>query len=214
MKKIAFFSIFVLPFFLISTLSAAMTGGQFIVVEDGFSFVESITSTGGTFELHDYGNYDSGSESGGDFEIFGGFLFPGLASLSLTVSAGSLDLGTLSTSATSSDSLTLTVTTDSSTGYTVSITEDGNLRSGANDIDDVSDTLVSVGAEEYGIHTTIGTSGLLDDDTAIDGTVNVMANSGAVTGQTTDVTFTAGITGSTVAGSYSNTVTFTATVNP
>lgn len=129
------------------------------------------------------------------------------------MSTSSLNLGTLSTSATSSDSLTLTVTTDSSSGYTVSIAEDGNLRSGANDINDVSDTLVSVGAEEYGIHTT-GSAGLLSNDTAINGTVNVMTDSGVVSGQTTDVTFTAGISGSTAAGSYSHIVTFTATVNP
>ncbi len=42
------------------------------------------------------------------------------------------------------------ITEDSDNGYTVQVAEDGNLRSGSDDVNDVSDGSVTAGSEEYG----------------------------------------------------------------
>jgi hypothetical protein len=195
-------------------LFAAMTSDSYILLEDGFSAVEGITSTAGDFSLFDFSDTTPGELTGDSFVLDGGFYFPDTAtSLTLTVDQTTLSLGTLSQSSVASDTLGLTVTTNSDSGYTVSITEDGNLRSGSNDVDDVSDGSVTAGSEEYGIRTG-GSSGLLATDTAISGSVNVMSKSSAATDDAVSVIFSASVGASSLAGSYSHIVTFTATVNP
>lgn len=213
MKKVILITTLLIFFLWTSPLNATMSGGNYVIVEDGFSIFESISSTGGIYELWDFGDFTPATSTGGNFELHGGFYFPDGTGLSLIVNPTTINLGTLSQSSVSSDSLDLTVTTDASTGYTVSISEDGNLRSGANDINDVVDGTITAGTEEYGISTT-GNASQLTNDTAINGTVNVAVYNKSVTNQTTTVLFEASIDNASQAGGYSHIVTFSATVNP
>lgn len=136
------------------------------------------------------------------------------AALSATLSTNSVSLGSLSATGVSSVSQTITVTTNSPTGYTVSIVEDGNLRSGSDDINDVSDGAVTASREEYGF----GTSGIAgqynSSDSAITGEGKTIATTStmAISEQTT-ITYKASINDTTAIGNYSHSVTFTTTVN-
>lgn len=134
--------------------------------------------------------------------------------LSATLSTNSVSLGSLGTDAVSTASQTLTVTTNSPTGYTATIAEDGNLRSGANDINDVSDSNVTAGAEEYGIRTS-GTAGQMNNsDTAITIASQTVASTSTIaTSEQTSIAYKAAVSASTESGTYSHTVTFTTTVN-
>ncbi|MBI4992552.1 MAG: hypothetical protein HZC26_00200 [Candidatus Magasanikbacteria bacterium] len=134
--------------------------------------------------------------------------------LSATLSTNSVALSSLSTSAVNSASQILTVTTNSPTGYTTTIIEDGNLRSGSDDINDVSDGAVTLGSEEYGISTSGAAGQFNSTDTSITGVAKTIATTStiAISEQTT-ITYKAAISGTTVAGSYGHTVTFTTTAN-
>jgi len=210
-------SSFAIIFFLFSAsaLHAVMTSTNYIILEDNFTTAEQGISTSTSFTLFDsLGDFPPGTLSGFSYTLYGGFYFPEEDSiLSLDVSTTTIDLGTLSESSVSTASTDAAVIATMDTGYTLSLTEDGDLRSGANNIDDVSDGTVSAGAEEYGIQTS-GVDGLLAADTAVDGTVNIATNSDAVVSLVTQVDFSASIDGSTAAGSYAHQVTFTLTANP
>jgi len=134
--------------------------------------------------------------------------------LSATLSTNSVSLSSLSTSAVNSASQTLTVTTNSPTGYAATIIEDGNLRSSSDDINDVSDGSITTGSEEYGIGTSGAAGQFNSADTAITATAKTIATTStiAISEQTT-ITYKAAISGSTAAGSYSHSVTFTTTAN-
>lgn len=134
--------------------------------------------------------------------------------LSATLSANSVSLGSLGTDVVSTASQILTVTTNSPTGYTATIAEDGNLRSSANDINDVSDGNVTAGAEEYGIRTS-GVAGQMNSaDTAITIASQTVASTSTIaTSEQTSIAYKAAVSASTESGTYSHTVTFTTTVN-
>ncbi len=133
--------------------------------------------------------------------------------ITLTLSANSVNLGTLAVDTVSSASITVTVTTNASSGYSVRISEDGNLRNGSDDIDDVTDGSVTAGSEEYGIRTS-GTAGQYNSsDTAISGTVTIVSSSSAASAEETTVSFRASMQSTTVNASYSHTVAFTTVAN-
>jgi len=214
MKSLIFGLLLVSILFWAQPLNSAMTGGNYSIPIDSFTMTGDDLMTGGDYEMYDsVGNPDSAKLTGGDFVLWGGFLQTVSGTLSLNLSESSLDLGSLSLNSVSSDSVIATVTTTADTGYTLSISEDGNLRSGANDINDVADGAVTAGSEEYGINTS-GADGILALDTAIDGVLDLATNSDEVNGNQTTINFKAAIGQSSKAGSYSHTVTFTVVVNP
>ncbi|MBI5221886.1 MAG: hypothetical protein HY980_00075 [Candidatus Magasanikbacteria bacterium] len=134
--------------------------------------------------------------------------------LSATLSTNAVSLGSLTTADTNKASQTLTVTTNSPTGYSVTITEDGNLRSGSDDINDVSDGEVTASSEEYGFRTS-GVAGQYNNvDTAISGAAKTIATTStiAISEQTT-ITYKASIAHGAAIGTYSHIVTITTTVN-
>ncbi len=195
-------------------LNAAMTGGDFEIYADSFSVITANEVTSTSFGLSgSSGGLVMASSTGGTFELRGGFEAEEIGILTASVSASSVTLQALATGAVSTSSLVLTVSTDSETGYTAAVSEDGNLRSGSNDIDDVTDGTVTAGSEEYGIRTT-GNDGLLASDAAISGSVSVAAASGSVTNSSTTIQFRASMSSGTSSGSYSHSVVFTVTVNP
>lgn len=195
-------------------LSAAMSGGAYTIYADTFSFVDTATTSGDIFSITGTGGeFAVSTTSGNTFELRGGFQAAERGILSFSVTPSAFSIGPLTDAAVSATSITLLISTDSETGYTTAMTEDGNLRSGSNEINDVSDGSVTAGSEEYGIITS-GTDALISSDTAIGGTLTVASASGTVTDRQTTVTFRASVDNNTPAGTYTHVVTFTATVNP
>lgn len=216
--KIFFTTIFVVlvSFFgFVNSAETEMTGGDFQIYADTFSFISAETMSGGDFTLSGTGGELSPtSTSGGTYVLNGGFQAAETGILSFSLSANSINFGTMDPVAVSSDNMQVTVSSDSENGYTVTITEDGDLRTSSGDnIDDVADGEVTAGKEEYGIYTT-GADGLLSTDTAISGSVNVASATGQVTSRSTTVYFKVAVGASTVAGDYSHIITFTTTVTP
>ncbi len=134
--------------------------------------------------------------------------------LSSSLSGSSISFGELSTDSVSSQSLVITVTTDSSSGYTVKMSENTNFIAGSETIDDVSDGAVTAGVEEYGIRTS-GVDGQFNSvDTSITSNLKTVALKTTVASAVqTTVSFKAAISQSTVAGSYTHTVTFSTVAN-
>lgn len=147
------------------------------------------------------------SREAGNYALRGGFQAMELSALSLTLSTTSIALGTLALDSVASSSLTATVTSDG--GYSVSITEDGNLRDGANDIDDIGAGNVTAGTEGYGIRTSGAQGQVNGSDTAVTGgSLTVASSNSSASAVATTVDFRAAVDTDSLAGSYSHTVTF------
>ena len=145
------------------------------------------------------------------------------ATITSALSSTACALGTLTDSSIQTCNYTNTVSTNASSGYSSTIIEDGNLRDGANDIDDeTGDTDVDQGSEEYGVSSndTTGAQAIVDTDgsgcdgtdpeaaSAITGTAQEYADDTVpVSAQVTTLCHAASITATTPAGSYSHLVT-------
>lgn len=219
MKKLFFLLIFVLILnFPVRVQSIDMTSENYKV------FVDTV-SVGGTEPVSEnYRVFSTEGEAGGisptqststNYTVAAGFqAMANTIYVSATLSQSAIALGNLSVAAVASGSETITVSTNSPTGYAATIVEDGNLRSGADDINDVADGSVSIGSEEYGVITS-GVAGQMNGaDTAITGVAqSVAASSTPVLSEQTTLTYKAAIGNSTAYGYYTHQVTFTTTVN-
>jgi len=127
--------------------------------------------------------------------------------LSFSLSANVMNLGVINTLIVGSDNHTITVTTNAVNGYTCSAAEDGNIRSGANDINDVGDNTVDAGTEEYGI--SCAGADCIDavNDQAIP--LDVVSNVGRVTASVATITYKAAADALTVGTTFSHIVTYT-----
>lgn len=192
---------------------------------ENFKLFADVVSVGGSEPVSEnYRVFNTEGEASGvdptkttstNFQVHAGFqAMANTIYVSTAPSASSLSLGELSVSSVSSNSETVTINTNSPTGYTTTIQEDGNLRSGADDINDVADGTVTAGTEEYGVRTS-GIAGQMNSaDTAITGIAqSVAASSTPVNNEVTTLAYKAGISASTAYGNYSHQVTFTTTVN-
>ncbi len=125
--------------------------------------------------------------------------------------------GSLSVLAVSTTTFGWEVTSISQNGHTVFVYDDGNLRSGASDIDDVTDGTVTVGAEEYGARSsdaTLSTSTFDTQDTAITTSSQAVGTeSSRAYNARQFLTLKASITPSTVSGTYTNSTVVIATGN-
>ncbi len=196
----------------VGSTSTEMSGGTFAITDDIFVTVEDGKLTGGDYTLYDSSaSYDTDTITAGNLFLDGGLFTHD--ELILSLSATSIDLGTLSADSVATAYVTSTITTDSITGYGLTVTEDGNLRSGGNDIDDVGDGTVTAGSEEYGISTT-GDDGQLSSDTAIDGSVTAASSSGRGSKREVVLSFKVGIDGNTTPATYTHTITLSVTANP
>lgn len=216
MRWTLLFTIFVF-FAYVTPLSTAMTGGNYEIYADGLSITDGLASTGGSFSLlNTGGEFFATTTLGGTLELRGGFQAMERAGLGLTLSKQTITLGELSRGAVATDSLTATVTSESGSAVTLTIAEDGNLRDNAgNTIDDVGlGGTVQAGTEGYGIRTDANGNLGGAHDTPISGSVSVMTIGAGEISKQTAVTFRASIGGQSRAGTYSHTVTFTATANP
>jgi len=152
----------------------------------------------------------SGNKGGEDYDSESEGAYIGWNSdLSLTISDNTMNLGVVNPLTVNIDSHTISVTTNAANGYTCRAVEDGNFRNGVNDIDDVADSEVTAGNEEYGISCT-GDDCQLSGDNALSGSpLTIASNVGRVTASVTTVYYKAAIDSVTKALSYSQLVTIT-----
>jgi hypothetical protein len=130
------------------------------------------------------------------------------------VTASSIALGELSTSTVTTAIITFEVTAANDNGYVVQVIEDGNLRSGGNDIDDVTDGSVTAGSEEYGARssdTTLSNSTFDTADAGITTSFQLIASESSASFESRNfITIKAAISSSTNNASYSHIVSLVA----
>jgi len=184
-------------------------------------YADVISIGGGTFSSSTYslngtlGEPTIGIITSSTYEIKGGFQYVEIsedgdtATISLDMSSSTLNLGDLSTSTVSQATTTATITTDSGTGFTLTISEVDGVG-----LDAVGDGTVTAGSEEYGVAVTGTYAYFLDNDLSVENRT-LAQSSGIVTADETDVTFKASISSTSTLGvTYTQTITFTASVNP
>ena len=194
--------------------------GEFGGSKSSASF--NLTDTGGGLAIGFGSSANYGTGSG--FQ----YLLAEVREIVFVISASSVDLGTISTTA-KGVTQTITVTTNASDGYRVTVLEDGNICriilpcDAANDIDDVSGGTVDNSTEEYGLGTSQSGQYFAQDTdctntpfnaTAIDGTARQVASSSLpIDNDSTTLCYSAAVTNTTAAGSYSHVLTYIATGN-
>jgi len=146
--------------------------------------------------------------------------------ITVSLSANSIDLGTLSASLVSQDGIVSTVTTNAANGYSSTVYYDHTLTSPASDtISDTAGGTIVAGTEEFGSSssasgysigqwspTSCADTGTTSNATALTTSPQTFAGAtGAVSGDATTLCFLASISGTTEAGTYTNTVTIVTT---
>jgi len=141
-----------------------------------------------------------------------------------TTTAGvtTCNLGTVLTTTENDGSYDVDVGTNAASGATVNLAEDGNLRNGADNIDDVGDGDITAGSEEYGVVVTETGSAWTIDGTylateapVITGPDVVATSTGPVDISTdnVDIIHRVAVATATKALTYTHIVTWTATAN-
>ncbi len=124
----------------------------------------------------------------------------------------SATLGSLTVASVHTAVIGFEVNADLSGGYVVQTFDDGNLRSGANDIDDVADGSVTPGSEEYGgrsSDTSLSGSTFDTQDTAFTTSPEDVADESATSFESRNfVTLKAAISSGTPSGSYGQVLSF------
>lgn len=195
-----------------------------VMSSDNYKIFSDVLSVGGAYSTSsNYGLSDTVGEIGvspvsstsSNFEIQGGFWGMSSSSvLSVVFSSNSISLGTLSSTEIATASQTMTVTTNAYAGYTTTIQTSGPLSSGTDTIAAVSDGSVTAGTAEYGIRTSGTNAQMNSSDSGISTSAQTLAQTtAAIIADQTTITYKASVSGSTAAGSYSQTVTFTTTAN-
>ncbi|MEX0621932.1 MAG: hypothetical protein WD187_02990 [Candidatus Woykebacteria bacterium] len=176
----------------------------------------TLTDTGGGFAVGFGSSTNYGTGSGFQYN----YQVAEIPEIIFAISTTTVNLGTLSTASVSTSSHTITVTANSS-GYNATVVEDGNLRSGGNDVNDVSGGTVDAGSEEYGLATSKSGQNITQDTScgpdpdnasAITGSPQTVASAAtSVTGDSTTLCYAASISGTTPTGSYTHVLTYIAT---
>lgn len=148
----------------------------------------------------------------------------------LTNTPNGCALGVLSLSTVRACVYDIGIATNNTAGVTVKVQADGKLRSGANDVNDVTDTAVTAGSEEYGFRVTdVGTGCSITaastygtQDNTVPTSVTTFFSNAAVCNGTTagqsakraEITHKASMdTNTVVASNYAQVVTYTAFTN-
>ncbi len=147
--------------------------------------------------------------------------------LTVTISADSCALGTLTANFIETCNYLVTVSTNASNGYVSTIVGDGLLRNTINDINDAIDGTVNKGQEEYGVGTSktgqtiLQNTSCTDHDAGISQaatrlltTAQQFANSTTpISADPTTICHLASVSGATPAGSYAQVATIVVTAN-
>lgn len=186
---------------------AAMSSTNYYIYADSVDAGGSFSS-GGAYTLQDtIGESPSDFSSSSAYEIRAGYQYMERGYLSMDISDNALNLGTLSTGAINTAITTVTVGTDSISGYSMSMSAVAGAGLAA-----VSDGAVSIGSEEYGFSASGSESQVVGDVAVAAGTI-VSATSTAIDPSATDISFKASIDAASAVGSYSQTVTMSASAN-
>lgn len=184
----------------------------------------NLTDTGGGFAIT-FGNSASYNSCSG-FQC----VLAKTPSISFTISGGNVSLGTLSTGSVTSVSKSISVSTVLGKGYQVTVRQDGNLCrialpcDASNDINPAGgDNDVDQGSEEYGLSTSKSGQGIVVWDgncngsnpeagSAISTSPQAVASANTeVTNDQTTLCYSASISQTTTAGSYTQILTYIAT---
>ena len=128
-----------------------------------------------------------------------------------------LDIETISSTTVATGVIGFEVTIDNDNGYSIQVLESDDLKNGATTLDDVSDSSVTAGSEEYGARSsdsTIATSTFDTADTAITSTAqNIVTKSSFGFDDRSFLVLKVGASTNTSALTYTNTTTFIASGN-
>jgi len=191
-----------------TTVSVASTGG----FSEG-DFIAIVQNEGGS-QVSGIGkvtNVDGGANELTVDEITsdGALSIDGTNDYVYSLSSSSVNLGELTDSAVSTAIIGFNTSVDVDSGYTVQVFEDGDLRDGANTVDDVADGSVTAGSEEYGGISSDGdvTFGTQDEPFTSD-YADVADRTENSFDERDLVTVRAAIDGTTPDGSYAHELTF------
>ena len=210
-------------------LWAAMSSSNYQIWSDVFSEGGGEDTTSANYRMQDtIGEGIVGNSSSTNYGMKAGFrqadYFEGMEVLTLSVGAATLELGTLSSSAASTASHTLTVDTNSH--YGASVTYSGTtLTSGVNTIAGMGATALasSPGSSQFGFNA-IYVSGASPAAAATAQYNNaakyafssgdqIISSTAGINSTVFNINYIANITSGQTAGTYTTTITFTATAN-
>jgi hypothetical protein len=139
----------------------------------------------------------------------------GVSDLYRMQSGVSVNLGSLQGSVYASALTATRVSTSAPNGYSIYMKASGSLNSGLHGIYDVTDGIVTPGQEEYGwrLSGATATTGTARDMSFTTATIPIQQNTVATTGEGICVEYKLSVTSATPVGSYSQTVTYSATAN-
>lgn len=229
--------VFLLILALPTNIFARTESANYVIYADVFSSGGLATSTSDLYSLYDTIGEAlilSNTSTSDLYGIKAGFqeLYPDQY-LTFSIADTAVELGTLSDSAAGADSNELVVDTNASNGYSVTVAG-STLTSGANTISAVGATAAAStpGTEQFGINLVANSApaiGLDPAGTAPIGSAagqygiadsfafnpgDTIASAGSATNQTTfTVSYLANISASTEAGTYTTTLTYSATAN-
>lgn len=210
-QKIIAFSLLSLSLLFPSASQGAMSSASYSIYADVIGPNGAGFTTSTSYSLSDTpGEAVAGTVTSTSYELRGGFQAAEQdESLSISLSNSSLDLGSFSKTQASvgTASTVMTVTCNAATGYSVSMSGVSGIMPSA-----VGDGTVTAGDEEYGFTASGGDSAIASDVSVIAGRLVASASSPVYQSQTT-LTFKASISQSSVAGTYSQAVTLTASAN-
>jgi hypothetical protein len=185
-----------------------MSSGNYNIYADSIGFNGGNYSTSTNYALSDtIGESGAASVSSTTYTLNGGYQAMIQDDvLAFTIATTSVALGTLSKTAVNAADTAFYVSCNAVSGYSVSIGAVTGSMPAA-----VSDGAVTIGSDEYGLSTS-GDAAATRGDVAVTNGLVLASASGAVHNATTTVTFKASYS-TTQAGSYSQTITLTASAN-
>ncbi len=200
--------IFLLGVFAFPSVSfGTMSSSNYTIFADSIND-GGVLSTSSTYNLQDtVGESPAGSSTSSAYQVISGYQAMDWSVLAIDIGNSNIDLGTLSTSQVSIATTSLSVTADADSGYVLSIGSVSGTSLAA-----VSDGSVTTGTEEYGVAVS-GTDAAFADDRAITAGLTLASSSTPVTSVQTVVTFKAAVSGSSSAGSLSQSITVSASTN-
>lgn len=186
-----------------------MSSTNYQIYADSIGIDGGVYSSSTSFTLFDtIGESPAGTVTSTSYELSAGFQTMERGTLSVSVSASSLDLGTLSKTQVKSASTNVTVSTNASTGYSLSISSATGIMPSA-----VSDGTVSAGSEEYGMSVSGSNAAFTNDRSVTSGRVLASATVPVINDITT-LTFKASISSASAAAANDNqAITLTVSAN-
>lgn len=161
-KKALFSLIFLIIYCLLATNIFAMNSSSYQVGSDVLNEAGGVSSSANYKIVSNLGESLIGSSSSSNYKINAGFLTDETPVLNFSVSASTINLGTLTSSFTNADSITLTISTNAIGGYSIQAYDNTSagiaygLVAGTNKVADATTpgtfiNIPSAGTEHFGV---------------------------------------------------------------